>query len=81
MKFSYLFIYTIISCLFTLSASSAQKSEFRKIENKSFKVGEKLTFEVKYGFVTAGVAEYSIPKIVKIAGRDVYNVNFNVSSN
>jgi hypothetical protein len=80
MKFSYLFIYTIISCLFTLSASSAQKSEFRKIENKSFKVGEKLTFEVKYGFVTAGVAEYSIPKIVKIAGRDVYNVNFNVSS-
>jgi hypothetical protein len=58
----------------------AQKSEFRKVENKSFKVGEVLTFVVKYGFVTAGVAEYSIPKIVKIAGRDVYNVNFNVSS-
>jgi len=80
MKFRNLCIFTIIYCLFTLSASSAQKSEFRKIENKSFKVGEKLTFEVKYGFVTAGVAEYSIPKIVKIAGRDVYNVNFNVSS-
>jgi hypothetical protein len=58
----------------------AQKSEFRKVENKSFKVGEVLTFVVKYGFVTAGVAEYSIPKIVKIAGRDVYNINFNVSS-
>jgi hypothetical protein len=60
--------------------SYSQKSEFRKIENKAFKVGEKLTFEVKYGFITAGYAEYSIPKIVKIAGRDVYNVTFNVSS-
>jgi hypothetical protein len=58
----------------------AQKSEFRKIDNKAFQTGEKLTFQVSYGFVTAGVAEYSIPKIVKIAGRDVYNVTFNVSS-
>lgn len=60
--------------------SYSQKSEFRKIENKAFKLGEKLTFEVNYGFVTAGIAEYSIPKIVKLAGRDVYNVVFNVSS-
>jgi len=66
--------------IISYSAASAQKSEFRKVENNSFKVGEVLTFEVKYGFVTAGIAEYSIPKIVKIAGRDVYNVNFNVSS-
>ncbi|MBI5730868.1 MAG: DUF3108 domain-containing protein, partial [Ignavibacteriales bacterium] len=56
------------------------KSEFRKLENRAFKLGEKLTFEVNYGFVTAGIAEYSIPKIVKLAGRDVYNVVFNVSS-
>jgi hypothetical protein len=60
---------------------SAQKNDFRKIENKSFTVGEKLTFQVSYGFITAGIAEYSIPKIVKIAGRDTYNVMFNVSSN
>ena len=58
----------------------SQRSEFHKLENKAFKVGEKLTFEVNYGFVTAGIAEYSIPKIVKLAGRDVYNVVFNVSS-
>ena len=56
------------------------KTEFRKLSNKAFKVGEKLAFEVKYGFITAGYAEYSIPKISKIAGRDVYNVEFNVSS-
>ena len=58
----------------------AQKNEFRKVENNAFKVGEKLTFQVSYGFVTAGVAEYSIPKIVKIAGRNAYNVMFDVSS-
>ena len=58
----------------------AQKTEFRKVENNAFKVGEKLTFQVNYGFVTAGIAEYSIPKIVKIAGREAYNVMFDVSS-
>ena len=73
----------ILLLLFLLLVFDSQaqiKSEFRKIENKAFKLGEKLTFEVKYGFVTAGIAEYSIPKIVKLAGRDVYNVVFNVSS-
>ena len=58
----------------------AQKTEFRKIENKAFKVGEVLRFDVKYGFVTAGIAEYSIPKISRLAGREVYNVSFNVNS-
>ncbi len=60
--------------------TSAQKSEFRIIENKAFKVGEVLTFDVKYGFVTAGVAEFSIPKITKLAGRETYNVVFKVNS-
>lgn len=58
----------------------AQKSDFKKIENKAFRTGEKLTFAVKYGFVTAGYAEFAIPKIVKISGRDAYNVTFKVSS-
>lgn len=58
----------------------AQKSEFRTVKNNAFKVGEKLTFDVKYGFVTAGIAEYSIPKISRLAGRDVYNVVFRVNS-
>lgn len=71
----------VLILLFVFSGSIySQKSEFRKIENKAFKLGEKLIFEVNYGFITAGYAEYSIPKIVKIAGRDVYNVKFNVSS-
>jgi len=76
-----IFAVLILFLILTASNYNAQtKSEFRKIENNAFKLGEKLTFEVNYGFVTAGIAEYSIPKIVKLAGRDVYNIMFNVSS-
>lgn len=54
--------------------------EFRKLENKAFKEGEKLTFEVKYGFVTAGIAVMQIPKIKRISGRDAYHVTFEVNT-
>lgn len=54
--------------------------EFRKVENKAFKAGEKLTFDVKYGFVTAGVAVMAIPKVKKISGRDAYNITFEVNT-
>ena len=58
----------------------AQADEFREIENDAFTVGEKLTFDVKYGFVTAGVAEMAIPEFKKISGRDVYHITFRVNS-
>ena len=58
----------------------AQVTEFRKLENKAFKVGERLTYDVKYGFVVAGVAVYSIPSIKRIAGRDAYHILFEVNS-
>lgn len=59
---------------------NAQSNDLRKIENHAFDVGEKLIFDVKYGFVTAGIAEMSIPKIKKMSGREVYNINFTVNS-
>ena len=59
---------TYIILIFSAVALSAQETEFRTIENKAFGVGERLTFDVKYGFVTAGVAEMYIPKIRRIAG-------------
>jgi hypothetical protein len=59
----------------------AQNSDnFRKLDNKAFKVGEKLTFDVKYGFVTAGIATFEIPKIKKISGRDAYHITFEVNT-
>lgn len=66
--------------LITAVSYTAQTKEFRKLENNAFKVGEKLTFDVKYGFVTAGVAVMEIPKIRKIAKRETYHITFNVNS-
>jgi Protein of unknown function (DUF3108) len=54
--------------------------ELRTLPNNAFKVGEKLTFDVKYGFVTAGVASMQIPEIKRISGRDVYHITFEVNS-
>ncbi len=66
--------------IFFATSIFGQTTEFRTIENNAFTVGEKLTFNVKYGFVTAGVAVMEIPKIKRIAGRDVYHVIFKVNS-
>ncbi|MGD1007127.1 MAG: DUF3108 domain-containing protein [Ignavibacteriaceae bacterium] len=66
--------------MFSFLVNSQNKNEFRKVDNKAFKVGEKLTFDVKYGFVTAGIATMAIPGIKKISGRDAYNITFDVNS-
>ncbi|MBN1637946.1 MAG: DUF3108 domain-containing protein [Ignavibacteriales bacterium] len=58
----------------------SQDFEFRKIENNSFKLGEKLTFDVNYGFITAGVAVFHVSKIKKISVRDTYHVLFTVNT-
>lgn len=75
MKFSLTYIFLII---FLLNLDA--QSDFRKLDNKAFKEGEKLTFDVKYGFVTAGVAEMEIPRKTKISGRDAYHVTFKVNT-
>jgi hypothetical protein len=54
--------------------------EFRTLENNAFKVGEKLTFDVKYGFVTAGIATMQVPQMRRISGREAYHVTFEVNS-
>ncbi|MDP4117491.1 MAG: DUF3108 domain-containing protein [Bacteroidota bacterium] len=67
-------------CAFGSTFAGNTGDEFRKVNNKAFKVGEKLYFDVKYGFVTAGVASFQIPKIKKISGRDAYYVTFEVNN-
>jgi len=59
---------------------SIYAEEFRTIENNAFREGEKLTFDVKYGFVTAGIAEMAVQNTRKLAGRDVYHVTFRVNT-
>ena len=56
------------------------KGELRHVENKAFKEGEKLTFELNYGIVTAGIAVMQIPQIKKISGREAYHITFEVNS-
>ncbi len=59
---------------------SGDPIELREHENKAFTVGEKLSFDVNYGFVTAGLATMEIPKMKRISGRDAYYVMFEVNS-
>lgn len=50
-------------------------SDFRKITNTAFQVGERLTFEINYGFITAGQAVMTIPGYKYINGRKAYEIN------
>ena len=71
----------VIVILFSLAVfANDDKDGFRKMENKAFKEGEKLTFDVKYGFVTAGIATMQVPSIKRISGRDAYHVTFEVNT-
>ncbi len=74
--FGVLFLALILSRF----ANAQGDVKFRKIDNKAFTVGEKLTFDVKYGFVTAGVATMAVPRLKRISGREVYNITFDVNS-
>jgi hypothetical protein len=73
-------ILTVILIFFPSEKFAQKRDDFRKVENNAFKVGEKLTFDVNYGFITAGVAEYNISKTMKLAGRDVYQITFGVNT-
>lgn len=79
-KWLYVLLFIIISNFLVAPQSSRGKEEFRVIENRAFTAGEKLTFDINYGFITAGVAVMEVPRIRKISGRDVYHVTFEVNS-
>jgi hypothetical protein len=70
----------LVILVILISSTAYSGDEFRKLDNKAFKAGERLTFDVKYGFVTAGVAVMSIPRIKKMSNRDSYNIVFEVNS-
>ncbi len=81
-SFAKLLLVLLLPCMLTtkVMASEPGGDDFRKLENKAFKEGERLTFDVKYGFVTAGTAVMSIPNKKKISGRDAYHITFEVNS-
>lgn len=79
-KWMYVLLFILAGNLLIIPQTSKQNEEFRTIENKAFKEGEKLTFDLNYGFVTAGIAVMEISRIKKISGRNAYHVNFQVNS-
>lgn len=80
LKWMYVFLFILSISLNILSQTNSFNGEFRVLENKAFKEGEKLTFDVNYGFVTAGIAVMEVPQIKKISGRNAYHVTFEVNS-
>ncbi len=52
----------------------------RSVHNSAFGVGERLVFDVNYGFITAGEAVMSVSGLDSVAGRTCYRVEFSVNS-
>jgi hypothetical protein len=79
-KKSLLLVHLLFPVIFVFAGNPQSPDDFRKMNNKAFADGEKLVFDVKYGFVTAGIGTMEIPKIKKISGRDSYYVLFTVNT-
>ena len=75
-----LFFILLLPVIILNAKTPAPGDDFKKVENKAFAEGEKLVFDVKYGFVTAGIGTMEIPKSKKMSGRDVYYVLFTVNT-
>ena len=63
-------------------APAVEKPSFslRHLNNSAFTVGERLTFDISYGFITAGHAVMSIPGYKYINGRKSYETRVEASS-
>jgi hypothetical protein len=70
--------YFLLSFLSLFAASSQQtksKDPSRVIPNAAFDVGERLVFDINYGFVTAGHAVMVIPGYKYVGGKKSYEIN------
>ncbi|MFH0990509.1 MAG: DUF3108 domain-containing protein [bacterium] len=63
-----------------LAAQIADSTKLRSIKQHAFTTGEKLTFDVGYGFIIAGEAIMQVPRIDTIDGRKSFQVLFTVNS-
>ncbi|MEW6051081.1 MAG: DUF3108 domain-containing protein [Candidatus Zixiibacteriota bacterium] len=53
----------------------------RFIENVAFGVGERMTFDINYGFINAGSASLEVAKLIEYQGRPCYQVVSRAQSN
>lgn len=73
-------IFALFLIFYSSSIDCWANSLWRKVENRAFKVGEKLTYIVKWKGVAGGTAVMQVKKIVKISGRDAYYVTLSTRS-
>ncbi len=58
-----------------------KNANFREVKNDAFDFGEKLDYDVKYGFIKAGEGTIQImKKPLNIKGRKAYDIRFSVKS-
>lgn len=63
----------------TTSAKAPAAAPLRRMANNAFNFGEKLTFAVKYKFVTAGYATMSVGSVpATVSDRPCYDIQFKV---
>ncbi|MDP4199058.1 MAG: DUF3108 domain-containing protein [Bacteroidota bacterium] len=60
--------------------SAVADQQFRSWPNNAFTVGERLSFDISYGFITAGHAVMSIPAYRYVNGRKTYETRIEASS-
>jgi hypothetical protein len=79
-----LFVITLIisaNLVYSQNDTSNVAKEFRTIQQNAFAPGEKLVFDVNYGFVKAGEAVMEIDPILQyVNGRKAYDIKFTVIS-
>jgi hypothetical protein len=71
-------IAVLVLLVLTVSTSYGQdttKKEFRKVSQNAFGLGERLEYEISYGFLTAGVVVFEIaPNFAVMNGRNCYEI-------
>ena len=81
-KILVIIVFIVSAYQVTLAQDSMKTNkEFRVINQNVFTTGEKLTFELNYGFVTAGYAYMEIaPNYQVVNGRECYDISIKVIS-
>lgn len=62
-------------------SDSVDEGLTRHIDNVAFGVGEKLTFDINYGFINAGFATVEVADVVEYNGRPAYRIVSRAQSN
>jgi hypothetical protein len=60
--------------------SSAAGTDFRKVENNAFNVGESLKYDLKYGFVKGAETQISVTGEKSVRGRNCYHIEFTANT-